>query len=324
MSEPFVHPRGIVEPGASVGEGTRVWAFAHVLPDATVGADCNICDGVFVEGGAVIGDRVTVKPGVQVYTGVTLEDDVFVGPNATFTNDLYPRSRQWLDSHPTTIVRRGASIGANATILPGVEIGTGAMVGAGAVVTRSVPPHAVVVGNPARITGYDADRARRGERAVASAQAPERADGVVELAVPGVTVHRFAVHGDMRGNLTSGLIDERDGVPFPVKRWFMVYDVPTREVRGEHAHRECHQFLIAVSGSVSVVVDDGSRRDEILLDAPNVGVHLPPMVWGTQYRYERDALLLVFASHMYDPADYIRDYDVFLAERRGGPAATRS
>jgi acetyltransferase-like isoleucine patch superfamily enzyme/dTDP-4-dehydrorhamnose 3,5-epimerase-like enzyme len=316
MSDPpFVHAQGLVEPGAKVGAGTRVWAFAHVLPDATVGADCNICDGVFVEGGAVIGDRVTVKPGVQVYTGVTLEDDVFVGPNATFTNDLYPRSRQWLDSYPPTVIRRGASIGANATILPGVEVGTGAMVGAGAVVTRNVPPHAVVVGNPARITGYDADRARRGERPAPAARAPERAEGVVELAVPGVTVHRFAVHGDMRGSLTSGLFDEPDGVPFPVKRWFMVYDVPTREVRGEHAHRECHQFLIAVSGSVSVAVDDGERRDEVLLDSPSLGVHLPPMVWGTQYRYGRDALLLVFASHAYDPADYIRDYDTFAAER---------
>src|SRR3954452_13388596 len=167
----FAHDDARVE-SDTVGDRTRVWAFAHVLPGATIGEDCNICDGVFVEGDVRVGHRVTVKPGVQLYAGVTLEDDVFVGPNATFTNDLYPRSRQWLDEHPRIVVRRGASIGANATILPGIEIGTGAMVGAGAVVTRSVPPHAVVVGNPARITGYDADRARRAEPPWPGTRAP--------------------------------------------------------------------------------------------------------------------------------------------------------
>jgi UDP-2-acetamido-3-amino-2,3-dideoxy-glucuronate N-acetyltransferase len=311
-SEPFIHAAGIVDDGAQVGRGTRVWAFAHILPGAVVGDDCNICDGVFVEGDVRVGDRVTVKPGVQLYTGVTLEDDVFVGPNATFTNDPYPRSRQWLDAHPPIVVRRGASIGANATILPGVEIGTGAMVGAGAVVTRSVPPHAVVVGNPARITGYDAgDGAADRERL----PRPEAPVGISDLAVPGVTLHRFARHEDMRGSLTSGLTATPDGVPFDVRRWFLVYDVPTREIRGEHAHRRCHQFLMCVCGSVMVAVDDGRRRAEVLLDDPTLGVHVPPMVWATQYRYEADAKLLVLASDPYDPEDYIRDYDTFLGER---------
>ncbi len=310
-TEAFVHAAGIVDDGARVGSGTRVWAFAHILPGAVVGEDCNICDGVFVEGGVSVGDRVTVKPGVQLYTGVTLEDDVFVGPNATFTNDLYPRSRQWLDEHPEIVVRRGASIGANATLLPGVEIGTGAMVGAGAVVTRSVPPHAVVVGNPARIVGYDAgDRDAQGERP----PRPEAPVGVSELAVPGVTLHRFARHEDMRGSLTSGLTATPDGVPFDVRRWFLVYDVPTREIRGEHAHRRCHQFLMCVCGSVMVAVDDGEQRAEVLLDEPTLGIHVPPMVWATQYRYESDAKLLVLASEPYDPDDYIRDYDAFLGE----------
>ena len=153
MREVFVHERGLCE-SEEVGPGTRIWAFAHVLPGARVGADCNICDGVFVEDGVVVGSRVTLKSGVQLWRGVELEDDVFVGPNATFTNDRFPRSRQWLEEYPRTVVRAGASIGANATILPGLEIGRGAMVGAGAVVTRSVPAHAIVVGNPARIKGY--------------------------------------------------------------------------------------------------------------------------------------------------------------------------
>src|SRR3954453_23826207 len=153
MPEVFVHPQGLCE-SSEVGRGTKVWAFAHVLDGARVGEDCNLCDGVFVENGVVVGDRVTVKSGVQLWGGVTVEDDVFIGPNATFTNDRFPRSRHWLEEYPRTLVRRGASIGANATILPGLEIGVGAMVGAGAVVTRSVPPHAIVVGNPARIMGY--------------------------------------------------------------------------------------------------------------------------------------------------------------------------
>lgn len=148
-----IHPQALCE-SSSVGNRTRVWAFAHILPGAIIGEDCNICDGVFIEGDVRVGDRVTVKCGVQLWDGVTLEDDVFVGPNATFTNDLYPRSRQHPEAYAKTVVRRGASIGANATLLPGVTIGAGAMVGAGAVVTRDVPENAVVVGNPARITGY--------------------------------------------------------------------------------------------------------------------------------------------------------------------------
>lgn len=313
MSEVFVHPQGLCETDA-VGGGTRIWAFAHVLPGAQVGEDCNVCDGVFIEGGVTVGDRVTIKPGVQLWTGVTLEDDVFVGPNATFTNDPFPRSRQWLDEYPRTVVRRGASIGANATILPGLEIGIGAMVGAGAVVTRSVPPHAVVVGNPARIQGYQDLAQPPGEPA--SASAADAPDGISEVGVDGVRLYRFAEHSDLRGRLTAGHFEAgEDGVPFTARRWFLVYDVPTREVRGEHAHRVCHQFLICVSGSVMIAVDDGERRRSVLLDRPTIGIHIPPMTWASQYRYDRDATLLVYASHEYDPADYIRTYDEFLMER---------
>src|SRR5438034_678258 len=149
----FVHPNALCE-SLQVGAGTRIWAFAHVLPGARVGSDCNVCDHVFIENDVVIGDRVTIKSGVQVWDGVRLEDDVFVGPNATFTNDPFPRSRHPPARFTPTLVCRNASIGANATILPGVTIGRDAMVGAGAVVTRSVPPHAIVAGNPARIFGY--------------------------------------------------------------------------------------------------------------------------------------------------------------------------
>src|ERR1051326_7491148 len=145
----FKHDTALVE-SPSVGMGTRVWAFAHVLAGATIGADCNICDHTFIENDVRIGDRVTVKCGVQLWDGITIEDDVFIGPNATFTNDPYPRSKQPFEC-TTMVIGKGASIGAGATFVPGVNVGEGPMVGAGAVVTKDVPPFTVVVGNPARV-----------------------------------------------------------------------------------------------------------------------------------------------------------------------------
>jgi acetyltransferase-like isoleucine patch superfamily enzyme len=153
----FVHPQGICET-VDVGDGTRIWAFTHVLAGARIGADCNICDHVFIEGDVVVGDRVTVKSGVQLWDGLRVEDDVFIGPNATFSNDPFPRSRVYDHETPVTRVRRGASIGANATILPGITVGERAMVGAGSVVTRDVPAAAIVVGNPARVVGDVGER----------------------------------------------------------------------------------------------------------------------------------------------------------------------
>jgi UDP-2-acetamido-3-amino-2,3-dideoxy-glucuronate N-acetyltransferase len=306
VSDFFVHPQGICE-SSSVGDGTRIWAFAHVLPDARIGAECNICDGVFVESDVVVGDRVTVKSGVQLWDGVELEDDVFVGPNATFTNDRFPRSRRWLDEYPRTIVREGASIGANATLLPGIEIGPHAMVGAGAVVTRSVPAHAIVVGNPARITGYVDAAASAPEPVVAGDEV-----GIERLQVRGVHLRRSQRFADLRGSLTAGEAPD-DGVPFVPRRWFLVYDVPGREIRGAHAHRTCEQFLICVHGSVRVAVDDGAQRAEATLADPTVGIYVPAMVWASQFHYEDDAVLLVLASLPYDADDYIRDYGEFLA-----------
>jgi UDP-2-acetamido-3-amino-2,3-dideoxy-glucuronate N-acetyltransferase len=145
---PFIHERALVETEA-IGARTRIWAFAHVMPGATIGADCNICDHTFVESDVRLGDRVTVKSGVYLWEGTVIEDDVFIGPQATFTNDRHPRSRQPFTLESIT-VRRGASIGAGAVLLPGVTVGEGAMVGAGSVVTKDVPPGAVMVGNPAR------------------------------------------------------------------------------------------------------------------------------------------------------------------------------
>jgi UDP-2-acetamido-3-amino-2,3-dideoxy-glucuronate N-acetyltransferase len=150
----FCHPQALVDEGASVGQGTRVWAFAHILPGAKIGVDCNVCDSVFIEGRVVVGDRVTIKCGVSLWDGVVVEADVFIGPNACFTNDRRPRSRQYLTDFPQTLLKQGCSIGGNATTLPGVTIGRWALVGAGAVVTRDVPDYGLVIGNPARLVGW--------------------------------------------------------------------------------------------------------------------------------------------------------------------------
>jgi acetyltransferase-like isoleucine patch superfamily enzyme len=194
----FRHPTAIVET-AQVGEKTRGWAYAHILPGARIGEGCNICDHTFIENDVIIGDRVTVKCGVQLWDDIVVEDDVFIGPNATFTNDPFPRSKQYPDKYTRTIIRQGASIGANATILPGIEIGRNAMIGAGAVATQNVPPYAVVVGNPARITGYYDTRTSpiRLEKDAYGKPASLR-----EIHVKGVKVYELPFVEDLRGNLT--------------------------------------------------------------------------------------------------------------------------
>ncbi len=301
----FIHPQALCE-STAVGSGTRIWAFAHVLPRAVVGQDCNICDHVFIENDVVIGDRVTIKSGVQLWDGLRVADDVFIGPNATFSNDKFPRSKAHQSAPLETHLATGCSIGAGAVVLPGLRIGAMSMVGAGAVVTHDVPPRAIVSGNPARIVGYVDTRSHEAPPVSAEPMA-----AVTPLGVRGVTVHAMTRVEDLRGTLTVGEFERH--VPFPVRRFFTVFDVPGKDVRGEHAHRHCHQFLIAARGSLSVVVDDGTTREEVRLDMPHVGLYVPPMVWAAQYRYSSDAILLVFASDYYEADDYIRDYDAFLS-----------
>ncbi len=137
-----------------IGEGTRVWQYSVILSGAKIGGNCNICAHTLIENDVFIGNNVTIKSGVYIWDGITIEDDVFVGPCVTFTNDKQPRSKQFPEKFLKTIIRKGASLGANATILPGIELGEKCMVGAGAVVTKNVPANALVVGNPARIVKY--------------------------------------------------------------------------------------------------------------------------------------------------------------------------
>lgn len=156
----FVHSQALCE-STQIGAGTRVWAFAHVLPGARIGAHCNICDHTYLENDVILGDNVTVKCGIYLWDGARIGNNVFLGPNVVFTNDLRPRSRQYPDAFASITIEDGASIGANATLLPGITIGQYAMVGAGAVVTKDVPPYALVYGNPAQQHGWVNERGDR-------------------------------------------------------------------------------------------------------------------------------------------------------------------
>lgn len=304
----YTHPQAIVE-SSSIGAGTRVWAFARVLPNARIGRGCNICEHVFVENDVVIGDRVTVNSGVQIWDGITLEDDVFVGPNASFTNDVSPRSRRPPVALARTIVRSGASIGANATVLSGLTIGRNATVAAGAVVMHDVPPNAIVIGNPAGIDSYVQPM-----NEVLDVAASATAGTVRATRVRGVAVHRRPRFLDSRGALTVGQIG--DGLPFVPRRYFFIFDVPTGQLRGAHAHRTMHQLLVCVHGDCSVAADDGEHREEFVLDAPDLALHIEPMVWATQFRFSAKAVLMVLTSAEYDRTDYIEDYDQYLTRVR--------
>lgn len=155
MSDYYKHPSAVVDDGAEIGKGTKIWHFCHVMGDTSIGENCNLGQNVFVAAGVIMGNNVKIQNNVSVYTGVNLEDDVFLGPSMVFTNVINPRShvnRQ--DQYQQTLVKRGATIGANATILCGISLGEYAFVGAGAVVTRDVPAYGLVYGNPARLAGW--------------------------------------------------------------------------------------------------------------------------------------------------------------------------
>ena len=213
-------------------------------------------------------------------------------------------------------VRDHVRLDAACIIGEGVTIGQGAWVRAGAVVLRSVPANAIVEGNPAQIVGY-----RSGAKSDMRPD-PRHVDihGLgnlarptqVDLEVGDSTLYLMRRITDTRGALTVGEVPTE--VPFAPARYFVVFDVPSLELRGEHAHKQCQQFLICLHGSCRVLLDDGVQRCEVTLDRPDMGVFMPEMIWGTQYRYSSDAVLLVFASRTYEVNDYLRTYDEFLAE----------
>lgn len=300
-----------------IGQNTKIWQFVVVLPGAHIGKDCNICANVFIENNVILGDRVTVKSGVQLWDGLRVEDDVFIGPNVTFTNDRFPRSKHYPATFLVTTIKTGASIGGGATILPGITIGRGALVGAGAVVTKSVPDFAVVVGNPANVVSYvdHLHQENRPNPQLVDAQSISNLarPTFIPLGVGSSALYLMRYVTDIRGSLTVGEIPSE--IPFVPARYFAIFGVPSRELRGQHAHKQCQQFLICLNGSCKVLLDDGERRSEVTLDRPDMGIFMPEMIWGTQYQYSHDAVLLVFASRPYEADDYLRSYDEFLKER---------
>jgi acetyltransferase-like isoleucine patch superfamily enzyme len=297
-----VHPNAIVE-SAAIGDGTSISAFAHLEAGAIAGRDCLIHENVFVAGDVRLGNRVRILPGARLWN-IDVADDVFIGANSTFPND--PSALADNQRSGRTQVYQAASIGSSVTVLPGVTIGARARVEAGSVVTRNVPAGTIIAGNPGRIVGY-MGVSRSQDTVLAT---PPREAGVAATLVRGVTLHRMPLVDDLRGPLSFGDIGRH--VPFAVKRYFLVFNVATQEIRGEHAHRTLHQFLICVHGVCHVVADDGTNRQEFILDHPSIGLHLPPMIWAVQYRYSADGVLLAFASNLYDPEDYVRDYSEFL------------
>jgi len=180
------------------------------------------------------------------------------------------------------------------------------MVGAGSVVTRNVPPNAIVVGNPARIKDYVSANS---QKTIKKSEIPSQF-ALHKTNVPGVDLYKLPLVTDMRGQLTFGEYDQH--LPFLPKRFFVIINVPGKEVRGEHCHKELQEFLVCLQGSVRVVADDGVSQDDILLDDPTLGLYLPSGIWTVQYHYSSDAILLVLASDVYVAEDYIRNYDEFL------------
>jgi UDP-2-acetamido-3-amino-2,3-dideoxy-glucuronate N-acetyltransferase len=298
----FIDPGARFE-GEVLGAGSRVLAYAYVGPGVAIGQDCVLCEHATLIGAVILEDDVTVQTGAQLLGNVRVEQGVTVGPGAVV------RAEGDRSGTREIVIRQFAAIGANATVLPGAAVGRRAVVEPGAVVTEGVPANAIVSGNPATIVAYvEAGREPAAEEVVV---APLVGGRVTETRVPGVSLHRLTSARDLRGSLTAA---EFSGLPFAPQRLFTVYDVPSESVRGAHAHRKCAQFLVCLTGGVSCLIDDGSLREEVRLESPSVGLHIPPMIWGTQWRYSRDAVLLILASHPYDAEDYIRDYEDFLEE----------
>ncbi|MGJ8561820.1 MAG: WxcM-like domain-containing protein [Litorimonas sp.] len=242
-------------------------------------------------------------PDAVVPDSAIIAENVKIGPRVVLAGDGIE-------------LRDSVRLDAACVIGEGVTVGQGAWVRAGSVVLRSVPPNAIVEGNPAQVVGYCNDTVtglrpdpRRVDiNAFGQLERPAR----VPLGVGDSALYLMRRITDARGALTVGEVPTE--VPFSPARYFVVFDVPSMELRGEHAHIKCQQFLVCLHGSCRVLLDNGEQRCEVTLDRPDMGVYMPEMIWGTQYLYSSDAVLLVFASRTYEAADYLRTYDEFLGE----------
>lgn len=237
--------------------------------------------------------------------GVTIGSNVFIGRRVIFAAS-------------NIVVLSNARLDAGCIIGEGVTIGYGAWVRAGSVVLRTIPPNSIVEGNPAVVVGYiqTTGNIKRPDPRLIHAG---NFDHIIRPAGISLDVGSSAIYlmrriVDGRGSLTVGEVPTE--VPFSPARYFVVFGAPSVELRGEHAHKRCQQFLVCVHGSCRILLDDGSERCEVVLDRPDMGVFMPEMVWGTQYRFSADSVLLVFASRTYEPEDYLRTYDEFMMERK--------
>jgi acetyltransferase-like isoleucine patch superfamily enzyme/dTDP-4-dehydrorhamnose 3,5-epimerase-like enzyme len=275
----------IIHEGASVADSTLlgdyvvIYSRAHLAEDSAVHGFTQVWSGVRLERGASLG------------SGVNLE---------------HPTNEK-----STIEFGENCQIGAGSTIREGVKINEGAIVEPGSVVAQNVPPYAIVSGTPARIIGYVENQTQLHDKPWhRQADFPDN-PSITRIGVGNVSLHRFKLVRDPRGDLSVG--EFLKDIPFYPKRYFLVFNVSSDKTRGEHAHHKCHQFLICVKGRCAVVVDDAQSRYEVLLESPDMGLYLPPLTWGTQYKYSSDAVLLVFASEYYQANDYIRNYSEFIS-----------
>lgn len=270
-----------VDPTATVPDGVRLDPGCRIGSGASLGHGAALAANVVVDAGATLGAGVSVGAGAYLGPGTRLADSVVVGPNAT--------------------------------VLANVSVATHAAVGAGSVVDSDVPAYAVTEGVPARIVGYRSSPGYEAERRL---RASGLAEGDFPVRLGLATLAKHPLVTDLRGSLSFGEVGAH--LPFTPVRYFTVFGVPGREVRGEHAHRKAHQLLVCVHGECTVMVNDGTDRAEVVLDRVDAALHLPPLVWAAQYRYSPDAVLLVLCSDVYDAADYIRSYEEFEELVRGG------
>ena len=259
--------------------------------------------GSVVPGTLQYGEDCVIEPRSYIGDGVVLGHRVKIGPNTTLLATSDGRAT------PSLLIRDDVVVGAAAVVSGASIIGIGARIEPGAVVTKDVPPHAIVAGNPAQVIGYVSSFGSGSRSQPAVQVTPPVETGALRL-IGGASLIRFPEVIDLRGKLAFGEVGGL--LPFEVQRFFLVYGVPTTSIRGEHAHRTLHELLICTAGSVRVSLTDGRNRCEVTLSDPSVGLYLPPFIWSTQFQYQGSSVLLVLCSETYNSASYIRDHDEYV------------
>ncbi|WP_319777815.1 WxcM-like domain-containing protein [Maridesulfovibrio sp.] len=284
----------------SIGNKSYIQHHSTIGDNVTIGDNCLIQSNVVIDDNVHIKNSVTIKSNVCICKDTIIESGTCVESGTVFISDRLASSRE----AGCAKVGRDVIVGANSTIYP-VKIDANSIIKPGSVVTRDVPHNSIVAGNPAKIIDYvDTD--------VANDQKPLSVYGDKKpyISKTGAIVYSIPTFSDMRGDLS--VLEFEQFLPFSVQRVFYTYNIDTEMVRGEHAHIECKQFLIAIAGSLNVVCDNGFVREEFVLNTSQKGLYIPPKCWGIQYKHSKDSVLLVCASMAYDSDDYIREYDEFI------------